>query len=153
MELAGHAVDDAWITVPAGEVVGAFSNTELTGNLGNTLFRHFVLTLDYERQQVIVEPGDDFAREFPHGKAGLGMWRPEGDEIKVLYVSDGTPADEAGFKEGDTVVSINGIAVEHFDGLVAIRALLRERAGAQYTFGVLRDGVPMELRLTLRELL
>lgn len=153
MELAGHEVDDAWITVPDTEVVGAFSNTELTGNLGNTLFRHFVLTLDYERQQVIVEKGDDFGRNFPHGKAGVGFWRPEGEGVEVLYVSGGTPADEAGFEEGDTLVSINGISVEHFGGLIAIRALLREKAGARYTFGILRDGVPMELRLTLRELL
>jgi len=153
MELAGFTVDDAWLTVPGTEVVGAFSNTELTGNLGNTLFRHFVLTLDYERQQVIVERGDDFAREFPRGKAGLGLWRPEGTDIEVLYVSGGTPADEAGFLEGDTVVSINGIAVEHFGGMMALRELMREDAGTEYVFGILRDGDPMELRLTLRELL
>jgi hypothetical protein len=153
MEIAGYVVDDAWITLPDSEVVGAFSNTDLTGNLGNTLFRHFVLTLDYERQQVIVDKGDDFARDFPRGKAGLGLWRPDGEGVEVLYVSEGTPADEAGFEEGDIVVSINEIAVEHFDGLIAIRALLKERAGARYTFGILREGLPMELRLTLRELL
>jgi len=152
MELAGFVVDDAWITVPDTEVVGAFSNTELTGNLGNTLFRHFVLTLDYERQQVIVEKGDDFGSDFPKGKAGLGLWRPDGTDIEVLYVSAGTPADEAGFEEGDTVVSINGIAVEHLAGLVAVRAMLREDAGTTYDFGILRDGEPEELTLTLRDL-
>ncbi len=153
MELAGHVIDDAWITVPDTKVVGAFSNTELTGNLGNTLFRHFVLTLDYERQQMIVEKGDDFARDFPRGKAGLGLWRPDGADVEVLYVSGGTPADEAGFEEADIVVSINGIAVEHFGGLIALRKLMREEVGTEYVFGILRDGEPKELRLTLRELL
>jgi hypothetical protein len=153
MELAGHVVHDAWVTVPDKEVVGAFSNTELTGNLGNMLFRHFILTLDYGRQQVIVEKGDDFGRDFPRGRAGLGLWRPDGEDIEVLYVSAGTPADEADFEEGDTVVSINGIAVEHFAGLIAIRELLQEEAGTEYVFGVVRDGRPMELRLRLRELL
>lgn len=152
MELAGHVVDDAWITLPGAEVVGAFSNTELSGNLGNTLFRHFVFTLDYERQHVIVEKGDDFGRDFPKGKAGLGLWRPDGTDIEVLYVSAGTPADEAGFEEGDTVVSINGVAVEHFGGLIALRAMLREDAGTTYGFGIHRDGVPEELTLTLRDL-
>jgi hypothetical protein len=153
MELAGHVVDDAWITVPAGEVVGAFGNTEITGNLGNTLFRHFVLVLDYERQQVIVERGDDFDGDFPRAKAGLGLWRPDGGDVEVLYVSEGTPADGAGFREGDAVVSINAIPVEHFDGLIAIRKLLQADAGTEYVFGILRDGIPMELQLTLRELL
>jgi hypothetical protein len=153
MELAGFTVDDAWLTVPDSEVVGAFGNTELTGNLGNTLFRHFVLTLDYERQQVIVEPGDDFGRDFPSAKAGLGLWRPEGADIEVLYVSEGTPADQAGFQEGDVVVSVNGIAVERLAGLRALHELTREEAGTEYVFGILRDGEPKELRLTLRELL
>jgi predicted aspartyl protease len=153
MEMAGFTVDDAWITVPDSEVVGAFSSTELTGNLGNTLFRHFVLTLDYERQQVAVERGENYGNDFPRGKAGLGLWRPDGDDIEVLYVSGGTPADEAGFEEGDVVVSINGIAVERFGGLIALREMMREAAGTEYVLGILRDGEPMELRLTLRELL
>jgi outer membrane lipoprotein-sorting protein len=153
IELAGFVVDDAWITVPGEKVVGAFSNTELTGNLGNMLFRHFVLTLDYGRQQVVVEKGDDFGRDFPRPRAGLGLWRPEGTDVEVLYVSQGTPADEAGFKEGDTVVSINGIRVERLAGLIAIRELLQEPAGTEYVVGILRGGEARELRLTLRELL
>lgn len=153
IELAGNTVHDAWVGVPDTEVVGAFANSELTGNLGNTLFRHFVLTLDYERQQVIVEPGDDFGRDFPKDKSGLGLWRPRGTDVEVLYASGGTPADEAGFEEGDVIVSINEIAEEHFGGLLALRKMMQAKAGTEYVFGILRNGEPKELTLTLRELL
>lgn len=124
---------------------------QIAGNLGNTLFRHFVLYLDYDRQQVIVEKGEDFGKHFPADMSGLSLWRPE-EACEVLYASPGTPADEAGFREGDVVASINGIAVEHFDGLIALRALLAAEPGTEYVFGVERDGEPMELTLTLRDL-
>jgi hypothetical protein len=133
------------------QVEGAFSGGELIGNLGSTLFRHFVLYLDYERQQVIVEKGDDFDREFPWDKSGLQLWRPE-DAVEVLYVSPGTPAEEAGFAEGDVVLTIDGAPVEELGGLLDYRELLRADAGTTYTFGVERSGDSMELELILRDL-
>jgi S1-C subfamily serine protease len=71
----------------------------------------------------------------------------------VLYVSPGTPADEAGFQENDTVLSINGIDVERFGGLLEFRAMLREDVGTEYLFEVERDGKRKELKLVLRDLL
>ena len=124
---------------------------QIAGNLGNTLFRHFVLYLDYGRQQVVVEKGKDFGKDFPTDMSGLSLWRPEA-VCEVLYASPGTPADEAGFREGDVVVSIDGIGVERFDGLIALRSLLREDPGTRYVFVVERDGEPMELTLVLRDL-
>jgi hypothetical protein len=130
---------------------GELPEGQLAGNLGNSLFRHFVLYLDYDRQQVIVEKGQDFGRHFPEDMSGLSLWRPE-EACEVLYASPGTPADKAGFREGDVVVTINGIGVEHFDGLVALRALLAEEPRTEYVFGIERDSEPMELTLVLRDL-
>ena len=134
------------------QVEGAFAGGELIGNLGSTLFRHFVLYLDYDGQRVIVEKGDDFDRKFEWDKSGLQLWRPE-DAVEVLYVSPGTPAEEAGFAEGDVVVAIDGTPLEELGGLLEYRELLRADAGTTYTFGVERDGERIDLELVLRELL
>ncbi len=139
---AGHTED----------MQGAFSGGELVGNLGSTLFRHFVLYLDYENQQVTVEKGDDFGTEFPWDKSGLQLWRPE-ETVEVLFVSPGTPADESGFREGDTVLAINGIGVEHFGGLLEFRDMLRGDAGTEFLFGVERGGERLDLELVLRDLM
>ncbi len=154
IEFGGYTMERPRISMAGagGETTGAFAGGELVGNLGNTLFRHFVLYLDYENQQVVVEKGDDFGTEFPWDRSGLQLWRPE-EVCEVLYVSPGTPADEAGFHEGDTVLSINGIDVDHFAGLLSLRAMLREEAGTEYLFDVKRDGKRKELRLVLRDLL
>jgi S1-C subfamily serine protease len=70
----------------------------------------------------------------------------------VLYVSPGTPAEEAGFREGDIVVAIDGTGIDQFDGLVALKALLTEEPGTEYVFLVERGEETMEITLVLRDL-
>jgi hypothetical protein len=151
-ELAGFTIDDPWLSVPPAEVAGALGASDVTGNLGNSIFEHFVLYLDYERQQVIVEKGDHFDAHSAHDMCGLSVWQPEGVPA-VLFVAPGTPAEEAGFAEGDVIRTINGIGVDAFGGVIAIRQLLRAEAGTVYSVGISRDGKRMEFTLELRELL
>jgi hypothetical protein len=153
IEMAGFRVQRPVISLPVGEVKGAFGSADVTGNLGNDFLRRFVLTLDYVDQKVIVERGADFDHVFPRDRSGLALWRPEDDEIRVLFASPGTPADRAGFRENDVVVSVNGIPVGQLDGLSAFRELTRAAAETEYTVTVERDGKTLDLRLVLEDLL
>jgi C-terminal processing protease CtpA/Prc len=112
-----------------------------------------VLYLDYGRQQMVFEKGDDFDRDFPVDRSGLQLWLQDEDQLEVLFVAPGTPADEAGFAAGDIVRSINGIETKHFAGIVSIRELLKAEEGTEYRLGVLRDGSAIDIDLTLRDLM
>jgi hypothetical protein len=153
IEFGGHTMETPRISMAGYDerTEGAFAGHERMGNLGNTLFRHFVLYLDYENQQVVVEKGDDFGTEFPCDRSGLQLWRPD-EAVVVLYASPDTPADEAGFEEDDVVLTINAIDVDHFAGLLSLRAMFREEPGTEYLFEVERDGKRKELKLVLRDL-
>lgn len=152
VEIAGFALGEQIFSVPL-EKAGALGAREETGNLGNDILRHFVIYLDYKRQQVIFEKGEDFAKGFPTGKAGLGLVVADNGSYEVFFVAPGTPAEKAGFKKGDVVKSINGIPVERFAGVIAIGELFKENAGTQYTMEVSREGVTRQIRLTLKDLL
>ncbi len=153
IEFGGHTMETPRISMAGYDerTEGAFAGHERTGNLGNTLFRHFVLYLDYENQQVVVEKGDDFGTEFPCDRSGLQLWRPD-QAVVVLYVSPDTPADEAGFEEDDVVLTIDDTDVERLGGLLELRAMFREEPGTEYLFEVERDGKRKELKLVLRDL-
>jgi hypothetical protein len=151
IELGGVVLKRPLISHPAGDVVGAFGGADHTGNLGNSVFRHLVLYLDYERQRVIVERGDDVEREFSVDRSGVSFWRPDLGDIEILYVSDGTPAADAGLSEGDVLVAINGIAAEHLD-LPSLRELMRAEAGTAYRLDVSRAGELLQSTIELRDI-
>lgn len=152
IEFAGFVNENPLITITLEKGEGAFASKELTGNIGNTLLRHFVLYLDYKREQVIVEKGDDFDRVFPHNNSGIQVVKSENDEMEVLFVADNTPGAKAGFQVGDIIQSVNGIDVDHLNGIVALKKLLREEPGTKYTVSVVREGKPKTLKLTLQDL-
>jgi regulator of sigma E protease len=65
----------------------------------------------------------------------------------VGKVVPGSPAQQAGFRAGDTIVSINGTAIESFD---EIRGLVWDRGGEILTIRVQRQGKIFPLRVTPR---
>jgi regulator of sigma E protease len=65
----------------------------------------------------------------------------------VSKVVPGSAAAQAGFRAGDTIVSVNGTAIQSFD---EIRGLVLDRAGETLTVRVKRQGNVIPLRVTPR---
>ncbi|MCK4462381.1 MAG: PDZ domain-containing protein, partial [candidate division Zixibacteria bacterium] len=152
IEFAGHTLPKSVVSMPLERGGGGFGHTDLTGNIGNTLLRHFVLYLDYQREQVIVEKGDDFDRVFPRDNSGLQLANVENDRLEVIFVADNTPAAEAGFEMGDILTAVNEIEIEHLGGIVAVVKLLRKSPGTKLSVEVSRGGEAKKVSLTLRDL-
>jgi hypothetical protein len=152
MELAGLGVKDVLIGIPQQISRGAFTDKSLIGNMGNSFLRHFVLFLDYYNQRVILEKGDDYAREFPERKSGMGVWYNDDKQVEVFFIASNTPAHEAGIEKGDVIITVNGIKTEYLDGLIALRRLFKEKAGTKLVFGIIRNGDYLEKTMILRDL-
>jgi serine protease Do len=65
----------------------------------------------------------------------------------ISSVSPGGPADQAGLKEADVVVSVNGKAVKTNDEF--INSIAETAVGTQATLGIVRDGKKMDLKVTV----
>ncbi len=152
IKIGDFVVKDPHIGIALAKGTGSFAEETTVGNIGNAVLRHFVLYLDYADQRIILERGDDYGKVFPTTKSGLQVMYNADNEIEVLFVSPGTPAKDAGFEKDDIVRSINGIAVEYLDGIIALRRLMRAEAGTKYAVEVLRGGRVKRLNLVLREL-
>jgi hypothetical protein len=152
MQFAGFTVYEPKISFSYGGT-DTVSTSDRIGTLGNTLFRNFVLYVDYANERVIVEKGDKFGQPWPEDHSGLQIaWTVEGEEIEVTYVSPDTPADEAGFQKGDIIKSVDGVGVAQLGGAVGIRKMLKAEPGTAYEFEVEREGRQKQLSLSLREL-
>ncbi|UCG31073.1 MAG: aspartyl protease family protein [candidate division WOR-3 bacterium] len=153
VEVGGFVIKDPWIGTPREEGTGAFSAETVIGNIGNLFLRNFVLYLDYHDQRVILEKGEDFGAEFPRPKSGLQFHHNDDNDVEVVFVSPNTPADEAGFQKGDIINAVNGIDVQYFDGLIALRNLLKAKEGTTYMVEISRGGKILGKQLTLKNLL
>ena len=152
MEFAGFTINEPLIDVTLEKGEGAFSRSEIVGNLGNTLFRNFVLYLDYKSQRMIIEKGVDFGRRYPTDKSGLSLVLSPNQEYVVFFVSPGTPAEQAGFRKNDVVLKINGKDPKSYGGLLDVRDLMKKEAGTVYQISIRRADEVRDLQLKLKEL-
>ncbi|MEW5924720.1 MAG: aspartyl protease family protein [Candidatus Zixiibacteriota bacterium] len=153
IEFGGFVLQKPIIDIGVTETKGAFSSKEQMGNLGNTLFRHFVLYLDYKNQRIFIEKGKSFDREFPEDKAGCQLWLNEKGQYEVRNAPAGTPAQKAGLMKGDIIKSINNIEMKSFGGYFAVADLFKADAGTTYDLMIERNGVEKRIKIELKELL
>lgn len=152
LQIGGFTLDRPRLAfVPGG--TNTVPSMDRIGILGNSVFRNFILYLDYANEQVILEQGDRFNRAWPEDGSGLNVgWTTGHGAVEVLYVSPDTPAERAGFKKGDIVKAIDGKAVTPATGVLDVRALLREAPGTNYDVKIDRAGRQKNLKLELADL-
>ncbi len=79
---------------------------------------------------------------------GLGLKKPMG--ALVADVTKGGPADRAGLRPRDVIVEFNGVKVEKMRDLPRIVA--ETPVGAEVVVKILRDGKPLDIKVTLGRL-
>ena len=152
MAFAGFHIDDPVIGFHYGGTDTSFTADKI-GVLGNSLFQSFVIYCDYGNERLIIERGANFNQPDSENRSGLQLGRDGSGGYEVVFASPGTPADRAGFREGDVLRSVNGIDSGLFDGLHSIRKVLQDEPGTKLTFEIEREGQPRILKLKLADLL
>lgn len=78
----------------------------LAGILGNDLMRRFNIILNYNRREFYITPNSHYNDIFDYSYTGVELYF-EDNSVILGDVAKGSPAEEAGLKEGDKVVAIN----------------------------------------------
>lgn len=135
----------------AGEIVGintAVARDTATSAATNVGFaisaREALPVIEALRQQSAGE-----ARTEGYLGVGLDERRDGGQGAVVASVTAGTPAADAGMKDGDLVVAADGDAIDGATGLIAT---IRDLApGDSTTLTIMRAGEPIDITVTLVE--
>lgn len=78
----------------------------LGGLIGNDLLRRFNVILNYERRDIYLMPNRHYRDQFDYAYTGLGFYFING-QVTVTDIMPGSPAEKAGFKEGDIIIAVN----------------------------------------------
>ena len=84
----------------------------------------------------------------PDERGWLGVWFAEGESDAVVHqVEDSSPAQEAGFEQGDILLTLAGKPIISQSQLNFL--LRRMKPGTEVAFGLVRNGVQMEKTVQL----
>ena len=149
----GDVVIEHPLTMVSTDKHGSGVAESFPSNVGGRVLKRFVVTFDYDNSTMYlkqikghVEDLDTFDR--------AGMWiNAQDDGFKVLSVSKGGPADQAGLRKGDVIAAADGKAASRIH-LYDMRRELRELApGTVVDFTVKTAKGTRHVRVTLRELI
>jgi hypothetical protein len=123
---------------------GATSTTAYDGTIGGAALGRFTVIFDYPHHQMILQPNPNFSEPFSADTSGLilGTGAPEQRDITVFHTIEKTPAEVAGIKEGDIVLSVNGQDAYNL-GVEGIRSLFVKPD--VYRMQLRRDGKALDL--------
>jgi predicted aspartyl protease len=123
--LGGFQLKDVPIWVPDGTDPKS-ANADFDGLLGSGILSRFRVLFDFGHSRMHLEGGPDWqTREFSRNSLGLAAL-PEGDQLQVIFVAPGSPAEAAGWQIGMSIASVDGLAGTPAE----LRTMLRERSTA-----------------------
>ena len=129
---------------------GAFTDPNLTGNLGGDVLRRFDVAFDYAKKTMYLKPNADAGKPDAFDRSGLWLLG-DGDAFKVADVADGSAAQQAGMKNGDRITAIGGEPVTA-RSLAEWRERLRTTAvGTHLAIRYVRDGEQQTANLVLAD--
>lgn len=93
------------------EPAGGFSESiGVAGRIGSGFLQQYRVLLDPAAGHMLLSPNPDAGRMPPRSTSGL-LLGLERDRLRVLHVMRGGPSAAAGWREGDRICSVDGIAV------------------------------------------
>jgi hypothetical protein len=93
------------------EPAGGFSQRMgMAGRIGSGFLQKYRVLLDPKAGRMVLKPGPD--ADAPPVKSTSGILvAAETDRLRVLHVMRGSPAERAGWRSGETICMIDGIAI------------------------------------------
>ncbi len=129
---------------------GFFATADCAGVIGNETLRRFRFFIDYERNEVVLEPNAALGETFDYDTSGMTvlMEGADLDVARVAIVLEGSPAAEAGVMPGDVLLEIDGRPVSK---LALIGEILR--APGRYELLLRRGDQVLKAQIATRNLI
>lgn len=117
------------------------STADHDGTVGFGFLKNFNITIDFERRRVWLQKFAPNVQNEPVGETGLTMaFDNRLGRVRVYRVAPASPADKAGIKKGDHVLSIDGKEGLEKMSYRQLEALLDGQKGTKVRLTLSRDG-------------
>ncbi len=116
-------------------------SAESDGTVGYGFLKNFNIIVDYERRRVWMENFTSTTGNEPEGQSGVSaVFDPRSKKIVIVKVSPDSPAQKAGIKEGDQILSVDGKELIGRLEYREIESMIDGPAGSKVVLSVSRRG-------------
>jgi predicted aspartyl protease len=132
---------------------GDEASTEYGGLIGGEILRRFKLIADYSGKRIILEPNRSLSERYEFDMSGMSL-AAGGEDLKTIKIRalvENSPATEAGFNLGDTIIAIGGKSTAEMT-LEKIRRMFRQ-AGRRYSLSIKRGESVLPIKIKTRRLI
>ncbi len=124
--------------------------TERNGSIGGEIMSRFKVVFNFSREEIYIKKNHAFKKSFHYNLSGLTV-KAKGSKLNVFEVTEvrrESVGDKAGVKEGDLLVSINGVNTSELN-LNLINGFFNMRVGKRLNIVISRKGerIKTEMRL------
>jgi C-terminal processing protease CtpA/Prc len=109
MKLGRYTLRSVLTSYPNAADVHRRVDVPRNGNVGYELLKRFAMVVDYPHQRLLLRPNVRFRDPFEHDMCGIELLAagPNFRRFIVLRVMPNSPAEAAGLREDDELLSIN----------------------------------------------
>ncbi len=133
-------------------ISGILLDGDRDGTVGSSLLRRFNLYFDVKRSILYLKPNSYFSKSFTYNVAGMEIVQiiQNLPHYRVVSVWEGSPAEEAGIRVGDSIIEINREKVFSLT-LSQVRGILERPSSRPLKIVLLRnDGERIEVNLNMK---
>jgi hypothetical protein len=141
------------VTTFAQSAKGVLANPDLTGNIGGGILRRFKVIFEYRNHRMILEPNDRLREQFESDMSGIVL-TAEGvklDAFTIFYVTENSPASEAGLRVGDVITAIDDKPSSAL-ALDDVREMFKQN-GREHLLSIKRGEQASQVKIKLRSLI
>jgi len=152
LRIGSYEIDRPLVAL-SQDTVRSLTHASLGVNLGGNVLRRFTVIIDYPGRRLILEPNSEFPEPFASDASGLVV-EAQGKDFRTFLVKAvvaGSPAAEAGVREGDVVAGIEGQDIRRY-ALWQLQDALKQ-AGRICRLRLRHEGRAMVVAVRLRALL
>jgi Aspartyl protease/PDZ domain len=120
----------------------------LGGLIGNDILRRFNVIFNYQKRDIHLVPNSHFRDPFDYSYSGIELYFIDG-RIEIGSVAAGSPAEQAGIKQGDVVIAINNDFSQNFNKYKM--AILTSNAKVKIV--IRREGELVQVEMKMKSIL
>lgn len=151
LRLGPIAVDNVVVDM-SRQTQGVLSHAAPSGSIGSGLLKRFTVTFDYPRQRIYFAATARSSERDAYDRSGLWVNQTRGGFL-IVDIVQRSPAADGGLREGDTILSVDGVPASSLS-LGNFRDRLRESPpGTEIRLTISRENRTRMVALRLRDLI